>query len=202
MSDNPLSVSAIIGNIGTQFDGNRNRTLEGPEKWAFLSELISRLGTAETVEAASYGEKIGNTTGQDQLDLNQVTWLDTDVTLWPQTSLITNVSIGGPPIRIEHTMAGQWPQIQVGGEVIEGNPWVFANIDGNWHAATYKWLRPGKTSKNISASSIGPHTKRSPLSDWQPRSGEIVGLMVSTPARFGERSALAERSNVVLVKWP
>ena len=32
MSDNPLSVSAIIGNIGPQFDGNRNGTLEGPEK--------------------------------------------------------------------------------------------------------------------------------------------------------------------------
>jgi len=202
MSDNPLAVSAIISNIGPQFDGNQNGALAGPEKWAFLGELMSRLGSAQNVGATNYAEGTGNVTGQDQLDLRQVTWLDANLTGWPQTSTITNISIGDPPITIEHTKAGQWPHIEVGGQVLEGNPWVFAQIDGQWYASTYEWLRPGQTSKNISADNIGAHTKRSPLADWQPRSGDTVGFMVSTPARFGEQGPLAERSNVVLAKWP
>ena len=129
-------------------------------------------------------------------------WLHTNVSDWAQTSTITGVSIGGPPISIEHTKSGQWPAVNAGGAVVEGNPWVFANIDGAWHAATYEWLRPGQTDKEISADNIGAHIKKPPLDGWRPKSGETVGLMVSTPARLGPEGPVNERSNVVLVTWP
>ena len=92
--------------------------------------------------------------------------------------------------------------MSAGGTTVEGNPWVFAKVDGRWYAATYEWLRPGQECKGISASNIGAHIKVSPLSRWTPQSGETIGLMVSTPARFGPQGPRHERSNVVRVRWP
>jgi hypothetical protein len=40
-----------------------------------------------------------------------------------------------------------------------------------------------------------------PLSSWTPKSGEQIGLMVSTPARLGVPAG-RERTNVVRVTWP
>ena len=130
-------------------------------------------------------------------DLSDVTWLHTDVSDWRQTSTITRVRIDDPPICIDHTKSGRWP-VRNG---VEGNPWIFARINGRWYAATYEWLKPGQTCKGISAATIGPHTKQSPMDSWRPRSGELVGFMVSALARFGQES-VAERSNIVMVRWP
>ncbi|HEY8550040.1 MAG TPA: Ig-like domain-containing protein [Vicinamibacterales bacterium] len=135
--------------------------------------------------------------GNEPIDLSQVVWLHTNVSNWRVTSQITAVSIGDPPICISHTKAGRWP-VRDG---VEGNPWIFVNRNGTWYAATYEWLRPGQTCKNISASNIGGHIKKPPLENWRPRSGETVGLMVSALARSGQQT-VAERSNIVLVRWP
>lgn len=135
--------------------------------------------------------------GVDELDLSTVTFLHTNVSKWRITSRVTSVTIKDPPICIAHTMSGRWPVVDGG----EGNPWVIANIGGRWYAATYEWLRPGQTCKEIDRDTIGPHTKARPLDTWRPRSGEIVGFMVSALARTGQQS-VAERSNVVLVRWP
>jgi hypothetical protein len=129
--------------------------------------------------------------------LDDVVWLHTDVSGWRATSRITDISIGDPPICIDHTKSGHWPVVGNG----EGNPWVFANVNGRWYAATYEWLKPGQTCKGISAATIGPHTKKEPLETWRPRSGELVGFMVSGLARGSERST-KERSNIVMVRWP
>jgi hypothetical protein len=126
-----------------------------------------------------------------------VTWLDPDISRWPETSRITKASIGDPPICINHTKAGRWPVK----DDTEGNPWIIAQVGGRWYASTYEWLRPGQICKNIHAGNIGPHTKRAPLSTWRPRSGELVGLMVSARARF-RADTVAERSNVVWLRWP
>jgi len=138
----------------------------------------------------------------DQAELSKVNWLHTNVSGWEQTSTITRVNIGSPPISIEHTKSGQWPVITADGTPVEGRPWIFANIDGEWQAAIYEWLRPGQTEKQISADTIGAHTKKATLDGWQPKSGDTVGLMVSTPARLGPEGLINERSNVVLVTWP
>ena len=138
----------------------------------------------------------------DQLNLGQVTWLHTNVSGWAKSSTITSTSIGDPPMCINHTKSGVWPVVFTAGANLEGNPWVFAKIGGKWYGGTYEWNRPGQTCKSISASTIGPHVKQSPLSSWVPQSGETIGLMVSTPARLGPQGPVRERSNVVLVTWP
>lgn len=129
--------------------------------------------------------------------LSEVTWLHTNVSGWRVTSTITGVRIDDPPVCISHTKSGRWP-VKNG---VEGNPWVFAKVNGRWYAATYEWLRPGQTCKGVSSRDIGAHTKKSPLTSWRPRSGELVGFMVSAHARFGQES-VAERSNIVMVRWP
>jgi len=131
------------------------------------------------------------------IDLGAVTWLHTNVSGWAETSRITSTSIGNPPICIGHTMAGRWP-VKDG---LEGNPWIFVNMNGRWYAATYEWLSPGQTCKRIDANNIGPHIGIPPLSSWRPRSGELVGLMVSARARSGG-DTVPERSNIVMTRWP
>jgi hypothetical protein len=133
----------------------------------------------------------------EPIDLAQVTWLHTNVSGWAVTSRISSASIEDPPICIRHTKAGQWP-VKDG---LEGNPWIFVNVDGRWYAATYEWLRPDQTCKGIHRDNIGDHIGRPPLSSWRPRSGETVGLMVSARARTGS-DTVRERSNIVMVQWP
>ena len=140
----------------------------------------------------------------DQPDLpfrmSEVRWLHENVGEWDVTSEITDIRIDHDSICIEHTKAGRWPRRNGG----EGNPWVFANIDGTWYAATYEYLRSGQICKHITRRGewgIGPHTKRPPLEGWVPRRGELVGFMVSTFARDSTRTS-NQRSNVVMVEWP
>jgi hypothetical protein len=135
--------------------------------------------------------------GGSTIDLNTVTWLHTNVSRWAQTSQITSTSIGNPPICIGHTKAGKWPVK----DRLEGNPWVFVNLNGRWYAATYEWLAPGQTCKGIHAGNIGSHIGVPPLNSWRPRSGEVIGLMVSARARSGG-DTVHERSNIVMVRWP
>lgn len=146
-------------------------------------------------------------------DLSTVEWLHHDVSDWPETSSITEIAIHDVPrgrICIEHTKRRDWPGVSFvfGGERVElaGNPWVFAQVDGQWYAATYEWLRPGQRCKlNTSmppSLELGDHIKKPPLSRWVPQSGETVGFMVSTPARTGPRGPLRERSNIEFAIWP
>jgi hypothetical protein len=128
--------------------------------------------------------------------LSDVKWLHTNVSSWAETSIITSVHVSSQ-ICIEHTKAGKWPVL----DGVEGNPWVFAQVNGRWYAATYEWLRPGQICKFVDANSLGPNTGEEPLSSWRPRKGELVGFMVSTHARFGKQT-IAERSNIVVIPWP
>jgi hypothetical protein len=154
------------------------------------AELPLSLSSGPPASASSFS-------GGGDLDLRQVTWLDVDVSGWPETSRITNAFIGDPPICFHHTKAGQWP-VRDGAE---GNPWIFVKMSGRWYGATFEWLSPGQQCKGITRDSIGPHIGRSPLSGWRPKSGELVGLMVSARARSGS-DTVRERSNVVMVRWP
>ena len=165
---------------------------------ASLAHSDGRVGEASLVVTVAAG---GGGAG-DQLDLSQVIWLHTNVSRWSKTSTVTSVSIGNPPVCIHHTKSGQWPVIQ-NSVAVEGNPWIFAKVNGQWYAATYEWNRPGQTCKgSIEAGTLGEHIKKAPLDHWKPKSGEQVGFMVSTPARFGPQGPVNERSNVVLVNWP
>ena len=171
--------------------------------------LLLLLGSALLIPTIVRGQM----TNRDQINLNKVTWLHTNVSGWSRTARITNVKIRDVPaggICIKHTKSGEWPGTQTGGGAnLAGNPWIFARKNGRWYAATYEWLRPRQTCKltvkgshSSPSQELGPHIKKSPLDTWVPRPGETVGFMVSTPARSGAEGPHHERSNVVLVTWP
>ncbi len=143
-------------------------------------------------------------TGQDALDLSQVVWLHHNVSAWPKTSTITSTTIGAPPLCIVHTKLGMWPtgDFSGNGQTADSNPWVFAKVDGTWYAATWEWLRPNQTCKDFDADDFRTHVKVPVLDNWTPQSGELIGLMVSTPARYGPEGPVQERTNVVLTTWP
>ena len=152
------------------------------------------------------------TGGADQINVSEVRWLHDNIGSWRATSTIRSVRIRDVPaggVCIEHTKAQSWPGVNVDGTSLAGNAWIFAKINGRWHAGTYEWLRPRQICKftvrgqhQSPSREIGPHVKTPPLRDWVPRSGETVGFMVSTLARFGRRGPVRERSNIVLVTWP
>lgn len=127
-----------------------------------------------------------------------VKWLHFDVSAWPVTATMT-AAISGGKIVCNYDKAKVWPE----SDGVNANPWVFANVGGQWYAATYEWYRFGQISKPVGVldGSMGDHIKRSPLSDWHPKSGERIGLMVSGLARDSKRNA-KERSNIVMVTWP
>jgi hypothetical protein len=142
----------------------------------------------------------------DQIDPARITWLDADVGGWARTSRIGRVGIDGQTVTIAHTRAGRWPTVRLGDKALEGNPWVLVQRGGRWYAATYEWLVPGQTTKRITgedlAAAIGEHRGLPfPAAAFAPRPGELVGFMVSAPAR-GDRRSVRERSNIVLARWP
>jgi hypothetical protein len=137
----------------------------------------------------------------DQISPGSVSWLHDNASSWPKTSTLNSISIGPNSVKFPHSKAGQWPTFTVNSTLLEGNPWFFANIGGQWYGATWEWLRPGQTSKSISPDAYGPHIKRSPMSTWIPSPGEQVGFMVSTRARDGVSSG-DERTAICTFNFP
>lgn len=139
----------------------------------------------------------------DQLDLSQVTWLHQNVSAWPVTSTVTDVTITHDTVCVYHTGAGSFPQSPFGEIVVEGNVWIFARINGRWYGATWDWLRVGQVCKGARAEEFGRDQIRIPPMDasWRPRAGDQVGFMMSSRARDGV-SAGQVRSNVMMVTWP
>ena len=127
-----------------------------------------------------------------------VKFLHTDVSGWAVTASL-HASVGGGTINMPYSKARVWPAV----DGVNANPWVFVNMNGQWYAATFEWLRFGQTSKPVGVldGSKGDHIKVSPLSGWRPRSGERIGIMVSGLARTKMRN-VQERSNVSMVTWP
>lgn len=125
---------------------------------------------------------------------------------WPISSRMTQVVVGGGQMCTMHSMAGKWPLENFFGSEdtkVEGNQWIFAYLDGRWVGGAGHWLRPGQVCKGGNLSEVGPDVfyNAPPLRDWSPCKGELVGFAVSTPARAGQWG-VAERSNVVLIRWP
>ena len=156
---------------------------------------------AENANAPSTGDTPATGTTTNSLWHPEITGtvklLHTDVSSWPVTASL-HASVGGT-INLPYSKAKVWPAV----DGVNANPWVFVNLDGQWYAATFEWLRQGQTSKpkGVLDGSMGDHIKVAPLSSWRPHSGERIGLMVSGLARTKMRN-VQERSNVVMVTWP
>jgi hypothetical protein len=127
-----------------------------------------------------------------------------DIRSWTVDSTITSVTRNGTTFCTNHTKAGQWPVLPFFDDPstkIEGNQWFFAKIGGTWYGGANEWLRPGQTCKDVGGFIGENYGNAEHLSKWSPRSGEVVGVAVSTPARAGQQGT-AERSNIVLFTWP
>lgn len=130
---------------------------------------------------------------------------------WQETAKITDAYFD--PVQeslcIYHTRLGLWPPalFAADGTTTEGNQWVFANINGKWYGGAADYYRPNQACKGLNAESIGRDAfymnQSSPMYSWQPKSGELYAVMVSTPARaWPTYKTYDERSNIVYLRWP
>jgi len=162
----------------------------------------SESSSSDTVQVTSADTGTGTgtgtvTTGGWPAEITgSIKWLHTNVSSWPVTASL-NASVRGGTVNLPYSKSKVWHAV----DGVNANPWVFVNLNGQWYAATWEYLRYGQTSKQMGGKSWGGHIKVSPLSSWEPHSGERVGLMVSGLARSSLRN-VKERSNVTMVTWP
>jgi hypothetical protein len=87
---------------------------------------------------------------------------------------------------------------------VEANQWYFARINGQWYGGAGEWLRPNQICKEGQKSEdIGKDgTWGGPMDTWIPKRGDLVGYMISTPARtWPKQITIDQRSNVVVQPW-
>ena len=138
--------------------------------------------------------------------LDEVKYLHYDgVKDWPVTSSL-EVLVTADHIQLNFDKTNEWKTSTIrhnsGTKNIDvnANPWIFVNVNGIWHAATFEWMVPGGTTKGR-YSVNGDHIKQPPLADWSPKAGETYYFMVSGLARSGPEGS-QERTNIVPVQWP
>lgn len=124
-----------------------------------------------------------------------VIWLHKKIVGWPITANLS-VTIKNGRITLDYDKDTVWPAK----DGVNANPWVIAEFDGFWYAATWEWLKHGQTVKETK-SVAGSHIKKDPLKKWVPKKGDKLGFMVSGLCRDAKRN-VSERSNVVWVNWP
>lgn len=155
--------------------------------------------TTTTTETETTSTETTTTTSTGSLWPSEITgtvkFLGTDVSSWSVTASL-NASVSGGRVNLPYSKAKVWPA----SDGMNANPWVFVNLNGQWYAATWEYLRYGQTLKDMRGKSWGDHIKVAPLSSWEPQSGERIGLMVSGLVRGG-LSNVKERSNVCMVTW-
>ena len=129
---------------------------------------------------------------------------------WEHTAMITDAFWVPDTLCIYHTRLGIWPGVPFFGDartLVEGNQWVFAFINGQWHGGAADWYRPGQACKGVGANSIGRDAfympTQEPLHSWVPQSGERFGVMSTTPSRFWpDMRTYDERTDVRVITWP
>jgi hypothetical protein len=135
------------------------------------------------------------------------------VAAWRQTATIQSVEQDGNPAAdgimcIAFTTSDNWPSTAFfGAEEVQvyANQWYFANIGGQWYGGPGEYLRVGrgfcKTGQGTNA--IGPDGGwNTVMASWAPKVGELVGYMISTPARnWPGMRTIDERSDIVMQPW-
>ena len=103
------------------------------------------------------------------------------------------------------------PSEEVGDVIVDGNPWIIVKLDGQYYASTYEWLRPNQLCKfelieDLQAlydDVLGSHIKISPLKEWVPQGGEVIGFMVSGLARHQQTVPnVYKRTNIQWYRLP
>ena len=146
------------------------------------------------------------------IDLSKVVYLrGPNVANWARTATVTAVEQDGAdpgPMCIQWTNSTFWPDVPFFGDPnfgIYANQWYFANIGGTWYGGAGEWLyRGGSICKNGQGTfTIGPDSGFGPpFTSWVPKVGELVGLMITAPARqYPSMRSVDERSQIVMVPW-
>lgn len=170
---------------------------------AAIAEEESKIAALEAAPVVAPGSPESDQPPEAAQDIPEGTrWLHGggQVAGWPVTAHLASVDIAGGRVTLDYDKADIWPVANVEGGTV-ANPWVIVNVGGQWYAATWEWLKPGQTAKDMRGKSWGGHIKASPLSKWEPKSGERIGWMVSGLARSAIRN-VRERSNIVWKEWP
>jgi hypothetical protein len=82
------------------------------------------------------------------------------------------------------------------------NAWLVVNVGGTWYAGTWEFMRKGQTTKS-SYAMVGPnHLRYPPLSNFQPRNGEIYGFFMAGITRPGvNRNNVYARTPVAFYQY-
>lgn len=144
------------------------------------------------------------------IDLTKVNYQRfVNIANWPITNKIIEVDQDGGDghMCINHAKRGNLPVSFFEDNPlvpIEANQWYFARINGQWYGGAGEWLRVNQICKEGQKSEdIGKDgTWGGPMDSWIPKRGELVGYMISTPARaWPTWKTVDERSDVVVRPW-
>ena len=178
--------------------------LTGCESTTMNNEGVPSLGDLQGDATSSAGADSGyEAEGTPSEITGPIKWLNPvgDISGWAQTATL-QAHVGGGSISLAYDKSTVWPAR----DGVNATPWAIVNINGQWYAATFEYLKVGQMSKPMTVLSQtggkGDHFKVAPLSSWRPRSGERFGLMVSGLARGTSLRNVKERSNICMVTWP
>jgi len=213
-----LSTSSAFGSIavtGTVTEGSSRTSFTPSSVLATNATYYWRVtATDQTSGISSSASATQSFTTQVTIDLNAVIISFPDAPNpadWPVTATIGAVEQDGNPATpgnmcISFSTSVDWPNIPFFGDPsvpVWANQWYFANIGGKWYGGPGEYLRAerGFCKSGQRTNEIGPDGGwTSPMREWAPRPGELVGFMMSTPARSGMRST-DQRSNIVVQPW-
>jgi len=142
---------------------------------------------------------------EDEIPISSVTWHHASPENFKVTAQLSNIHINGLTITWSFSQPG-WKEEDGNAGGVVGNMWVFAKIDGRWHAATWEWLRRTTSRSHLEAvGSQAPFVQAEDgtLSNWRPQPGEQIGFMASTLCRAGiPPRSVRQRSPIRLTTWP
>jgi hypothetical protein len=200
--------TALAAQVGVQTrgqhipDGDQRTDQEGGGRADVTTDLQVPVGTPSATDAVAPVTSTPVTTPTNSVspvssvstgDFAGVTFLGLDVSGWSQTATLT-ASMSGGKVTLDYDKASVWAAVD--GAV--ANPWAIVDYNGQRYAATWEWLKPGQTLKDMSGKSWSGHFKRGELSGWEPTAGDRIGLFVSGLCRDTRRN-VSERSNIVWV---
>ncbi len=199
-------------------------------KWYFTKSYSTAVDVNKVLPAIEDGAKKlkpkgsgggnGETIGApDDFNIDDVTWAtgggNMDIASWETTVNLSKVDFSDDKICMTYS-GHNWPRYtsdkpDAGGNLVtvDANPWIIVKKDGKWHAATWEWLRPGQSCKLGGHPSVyaalATHISHGKLRGFSPSSGETIGIMISSMARYGPNtngSSAKERSNIIFVTVP
>jgi len=140
----------------------------------------------------------------DDIDMSTVIFDDKNISKWPITAKLSDVVIHTDgSVHAKITGTDKWPVRNDGGEKPSIGNWhiIAPCSDDKYHDATYEWLKKNATTTVARAWDGNDAIHGRVGTDFRPKKGDIVYIVVSTVARAAPYT-IEERSQAVKVVWP